>query len=273
MKATLREWRAHSTLPLLEFHLLWQHVLGVSRAWLIAHDTDVLDATQCKAYEAFEARRMAGEPMAYILGQREFLGRDFKVTPAVLIPRPETELLVECGLAAVAQRQTPHVLDLGTGSGVVAISMALARPDALVQATDQSDAALSVAQMNAQALGAKLLFSLGNWYDTCLEFTPFDVIVSNPPYIQLGDAHLACGDLRFEPQVALTDGSDGLSALRIIVQGAPARLAAGGSLIVEHGFDQASAVRALFRAQGFEQVASMCDLAGIERVTGGRLPA
>jgi release factor glutamine methyltransferase len=273
MDATLRARQGRSPLPLLEFHLLWQSVLGMPRAWLIAHDTDPLDPEQCRVYDALEARRVAGEPMAYILGSREFLGRDFRVTPDVLIPRPETELLVECGLRAVADRAAPRVLDLGTGSGIVAVSIALARPDARVQATDVSGGALAVAGMNADALGAKLLFSLGSWYDTSLCFTEFDLIVSNPPYIRADDDHLARGDLRFEPRAALTDGADGLAALRGIVDGAPLRLAAGGALCVEHGFDQASAVRALFQARGFRDVASLRDLAGIERVTWGRLPA
>lgn len=273
MKTTLRERREHSPLPLLEFHLLWQQVLGVSRAWLVAHDTDPLADASCQAYDALEARRVAGEPMAYILGYREFLGRDFRVTPDVLVPRPETELLVECGLAAVSDQAAPGILDLGTGSGIVGISMALARPDACVRVTDCSETALSVARMNARAMGAKLLFSLGNWYDSPLGSTAFDVIVSNPPYIPAGDAHLSCGDLRFEPRGALTDGAGGLSALRTIIQGASRHLSPGGALCVEHGFDQASAVRALFQAQGFASVASLRDLAGIERVTWGRLPA
>lgn len=273
MKTTLRERRKHSPLPLLEFHLLWQRVLGVSRAWLVAHDMDPLDEASCQAYDALEARRVAGEPMAYILGYREFLGRDFRVTPDVLVPRPETELLVECGLAAVSDRAAPRILDLGTGSGIVGISIALARPDACVRATDCSEAALSVARMNARTLGAKLLFSVGNWYDSSLDLAAFDVIVSNPPYIPAGDVHLSCGDPRFEPRGALTDGADGLSALRAIIQGAPRYLSAGGALCVEHGFDQAAAVRALFQKQAFRHVGSLRDLAGIERVTWGRLPA
>ncbi len=270
---TLREWRARSRLPLLEFHLLWQEVLGVSRAWLVAHELEPLDEARCLAYAALEARRLAGEPIAYILGRREFFGRDYRVTPDVLIPRPETELLVEQGLALIAGRQDPRVLELGTGSGAVAISLALARPDAQVQASDNSAAALAVAQANALRLGATLLFSLGNWYDIQLRSSCFDLIVSNPPYVASGDAHLTAGDLRFEPRAALTDEADGLSALRTIVQGAPRYLAAGGALCVEHGFDQSRQVRDLLRARGFEGVVSLQDLAGIERMTWGRLPA
>ncbi|MGB6242281.1 MAG: peptide chain release factor N(5)-glutamine methyltransferase [Castellaniella sp.] len=273
MARSLRDWLALSPLPRLEARLLWQQVLGVSRAWLIAHDADQPDAEQACAYQALEARRLAGEPMAYILGHREFWSRDFHVSPAVLIPRPDTELLVECGLQAIAGVPSPCVLDLGTGSGIVAISIALDRPDAQVRATDCSQAALDVAEMNARALGAKLLFSHGNWYDSQLDSEHYDLIVSNPPYIDSQDTHLVQGDLRFEPQGALTDGADGLSDLRCIVQGAVAHLRPGGALCVEHGWDQAAAVRALFHSSGFSDAVSLRDLAGIERVTWGRLPA
>ncbi|WP_323018314.1 peptide chain release factor N(5)-glutamine methyltransferase [Castellaniella sp.] len=273
MARSLRDWLAHSPLPHLESRLLWQQVLGVSRTWLITHDADLPDAGQAAAYQALEARRLAGEPIAYILGYREFWGRNFHVSPAVLIPRPDTELLVECGLQAIAGLPSPQVLDLGTGSGIVAISMALDRPDARVRATDCSLAALAVAEMNARALGAKLLFSHGNWYDSQLGSEQYDLIVSNPPYIDSQDTHLVQGDLRFEPQGALTDGADGLSDLHRIAQGAAAYLRSGGVLCVEHGWDQAAAVRALFQSSGFSDVASLRDLAGIERVTWGRLPA
>ncbi len=214
MTLTLRESLAASPLPRLEAHLLWQRVLGVTRAWLIAHDADPLDPARVAAYRALEARRAAGEPIAYILGHREFFGRDFQVTPAVLIPRPDTELLVECGLRAIRDVREPHVLDLGTGSGIVAVTLALERPDARVRATDLSAEALDVARKNARDLGAKLLFSHGNWYDTELGSARFDLIVSNPPYIDARDAHLGRGDLRFEPRGALTDEADGLRALR-----------------------------------------------------------
>lgn len=273
MTQTLRARHVASPLPLLEFHLLWQQVLGVSRAWLLAHDTDPLDAAACAAYDALEARRVAGEPMAYILGRREFFGHDFRVTPAVLIPRPETELLVECGLQAIEGLQAPRVLDLGTGSGAVAVSVALARPDARVCATDCSAAALAIATMNASALGATVQFLCGNWYDTLRPSMRFDLIVANPPYVASDDAHLSAGDLRFEPLCALTDGADGLSALRQIIRDAPHHLAEGGALCVEHGFDQAGAVRGLFLDSGFDAIDSLRDLAGVERVTRGRLAA
>ncbi len=272
MPDTLRDRIAASPLPRFEAHMLWQRVLGVPRSWLIAHDTDPLDPERVAAYEALEACRAAGEPMAYILGRREFLGRDFQVTPDVLIPRPETELLVEAALRALAGREAPRVLDLGTGSGAVAISIALARPDARVDATDLSAAALEVAAANARALGASLQFFHGNWYDSRLGLAQYDLIVSNPPYIRAGDPHLGQGDLRFEPAAALTDGADGLSALRAIAEGAPAHLAPSGAVCVEHGWDQAGAVRELLRRHGFADIASLRDLAGIERVTQGRLP-
>ncbi|MGB7522996.1 MAG: peptide chain release factor N(5)-glutamine methyltransferase [Castellaniella sp.] len=267
----MRAALAASPLPRLEAHLLWQRVLDVPRAWLIAHDADPLDPARVAAYQALEARRLAGEPIAYILGGREFFGRDFQVSPAVLIPRPDTELLVECGLRAIQAVRAPRVLDLGTGSGIVAVTLALERPDACVRATDLSAEALDVARKNARALGAQLWFSHGNWYDTELGSARFDLIVSNPPYIDAQDAHLGLGDLRFEPPGALTDGADGLQALRDIVQGAPDHLSPGGALCVEHGWDQAAAVRSLFLSRGFADVASERDLSGIERVTRGVL--
>ncbi|MDY0308291.1 MAG: peptide chain release factor N(5)-glutamine methyltransferase [Castellaniella sp.] len=273
MSLTLRESLVTSALPRLEAQLLWQRVLGVPRAWLIAHDTDPLDPAQVAAYRALEARRLAGEPIAYILGYREFFGRNFQVTPAVLIPRPDTELLVECGLRAIRDVRAPRVLDLGTGSGIVAVTLALERPDAQVRATDCSAQALDVARKNAGALGAKLWFSHGNWYDTDLGSGQFDLIVSNPPYIDARDGHLGRGDLRFEPLGALTDGADGLRDLRAIVRGAPDHLAPGGILCVEHGWDQAESVRSLLLDRRFDAVSSERDLSGIERVTQGRAPA
>lgn len=251
--------------------MLWQQVLGVARSWLVAHDTDPLDPACVAAYEVLEARRLAGEPMAYIVGQREFMGRAFRVTPDVLIPRPETECLVDVALDILADRPAPRVLDLGTGSGIVAISIALARPDAQVTATDLSAAALEVAEQNAQALGASLQFSHGNWYDSRLGSSRYDLIVSNPPYIHVRDPHLGQGDLRFEPPTALTDQADGLSALRTIIQGASRHLLPSGMVCVEHGWDQAVAVRELMQCCGFTDIASLRDLAGIERVTRGRL--
>lgn len=265
----LRGLAGRSPLPRLEFQMLWQRVLGVSRVWLVAHDTDPLDSEHVARFHDLEARRLAGEPMAYILGEREFFGRMFLVSPAVLIPRPDTELLVEIALRHLPSDRAPKVVDLGTGSGAIAISLALERPDADVYATDLSDEALLVAQANAGALAARVEFLRGNWYDALLGHKDFDVIVSNPPYIAVNDHHLKQGDVRFEPAAALTDGGDGLVDLADIVRGASARLRPGGALFMEHGWDQAAAVRGLLASAGFSRIASHQDLAGIERVTGG----
>lgn len=267
LRALLREGR----LPALEARMLWEHVLGVTRSWLVAHDDEIPEPASLRAYRELESRRLAGEPMAYILGKREFMGREFRVSPAVLIPRPETELLVETAIAALQGRDNPFVLDLGTGSGVIPVSIALARPDAHVVATDLSPEALAVAQGNAERLGARVEFREGSWYEALPPGMVFDVIVSNPPYIPQNDPHLAQGDLRFEPAMALTDGGDGLAAYRQIVPGAPARLRPGGHLFVEHGWDQAAALRELLQAAGFREIHSLPDLAGILRVSGGHL--
>ncbi|NYT85035.1 peptide chain release factor N(5)-glutamine methyltransferase [Pollutimonas harenae] len=258
-----------SSLPRLEVHMLWQHILQVSRAWLIAHDRDPLAPDTVARFLELQSRRLAGEPMAYILGHREFMGRDFLVGPGVLIPRPETELLVETALDYLQGLPAPRVLDLGTGTGAIAVSIALNVSGARVAATDLSADALVIARRNAQELGAEVEFFQGSWYDALVGHSGFDLIVSNPPYIAACDPHLGQGDLRFEPALALTDGSDGLSALRTIVQGAGARLKPGAALYLEHGWDQALAVRQLLQQAGFTQVASLQDLAGIERVTGG----
>ncbi len=262
---------ADSTLPRLEFQMLWQYVLDVPRVWLIAHDTDALSSVQVQQFRQLEARRLAGEPMAYIVGKREFMGHDFVVSPDVLIPRPETELLVETALTVLDGKPSAHVLDLGTGSGAVAISIALACPQAVVMATDLSQQALTVASKNAGRLGAVVRFAQGSWYDALTDNKGFDLIVSNPPYIAACDPHLAQGDVRHEPLGALTDHGDGLGAVRAIISGAQQWLKPGGALFLEHGWDQAAAVRELFEFSRFERVLSLKDLAGIERVTGGYL--
>jgi len=211
-----------------------------------------------------------GEPIAYLVGQREFYGLTFAVTRDVLIPRPETELLVELALERLPQNGA--VLDLGTGSGAVAVALAHGRPDAQVTAVDVSAAALALARRNAALNHVRVQFLQGDWYLAlgAQDVGQFDLIVANPPYIVAGDPHLKQGDLRFEPIGALTDHGDGLSALRTIVAGAPARLKSGGWLLMEHGYDQAAAVRELLTAQGFCEVQSWRDLAGIERVSGAR---
>lgn len=262
-----------SALPRLEAQMLLQHVLSVSRVWLITHDADPIEPQLLVQYHALAEQRLAGRPMAYLLGSREFMGHRFLVSPAVLIPRPETELLVETALAHLEQcdGSQPRVLDLGTGSGAIAISIALACGKAHVVATDVSDEALALAAQNACQLSARVEFSGGSWYHALSAQPVFDLIVSNPPYISANDPHLQQGDLRFEPVGALTDGADGLEALRAIVSGASEWLKAGGALWMEHGWDQASAVRELLQHAGFKQVESLPDLAGIERISGGYL--
>ncbi|VCU71108.1 Release factor glutamine methyltransferase [Pigmentiphaga humi] len=269
-----RELIASSGLPRPEAGLLLQRAARVSRTWLIAHDDEPLPEDAVRRFQDWAARRRAGEPVAYLLGEREFMSHAFTVTPAVLIPRPETELLVETALAHLAGRHAPRVLDLGTGSGAIAVSIALARPDAHVTATDSSAEALAVAAGNARRLGARVDFRQGSWYDALRDTPalPFDVIVSNPPYIASGDVHLSQGDLRFEPPQALTDRADGLQALRAIASGARPHLAPGGALWMEHGWDQAEDVRDMLRTGGFQEVASRRDLAGIERISGGEHP-
>ena len=271
MTALLRELLKEGRLPALESRMLWQHVLQVPRAWLIAHDDEPVSPEHLRAYRELEARRLAGEPMAYILGVREFMGHDFHVSSAVLIPRPETELLVETAVSIIRGKAAATVLDLGTGSGAIAISIALACPQASVFATDLSDEALAVARKNALALGAQLEFHQGSWFQALPADKVFDVIVSNPPYIPVGDPHLVQGDLRFEPTLALSDGRDGLEAYREIVSGAPSCLKPGGSLFMEHGLGQDGAVCDMLRKAGFRQVHSLPDLAGILRVSGGHL--
>lgn len=267
----LRDLLREGRLPVLEARMLLQEVLHVSRSWLIAHDDEALSEEQLRAYRGLENRRLAGEPMAYILGRREFMGHEFRVTPAVLIPRPETELLVEKAVSLIQEHPDSRVLDLGTGSGAIAISIALACSRARVVATDYSAEALEVARSNAQALGARVEFHQGSWYEALPEGKVFDLIVSNPPYIPMGDPHLAEGDLRFEPDIALTDGNDGLDAYRQIIAGAVRHLEPGGSLYVEHGLGQETAVCALLTKAGFQAVHSLPDLAGILRISGGHL--
>ena len=251
--------------------LLRRALDDVPRAWLIAHENDVPSPDQAKAFALLLQRRLSGEPVAYVLGEREFYGLNFIVTPQVLIPRPDTETLVEAALAHIPQ-QPCRVLELGTGSGAIAIVIAKHRPLASVTAIDNSQSALDVAGGNARKLGAdNVRLKLSHWF-SALAGETFDVIISNPPYIAADDPHLAQGDLRFEPASALVGGRDGLDDIRLIVSTAPEHLAAGGWLLLEHGYDQAEAVAKLLRAAGFGEVASVADLAGVLRVTQGRLP-
>jgi release factor glutamine methyltransferase len=253
----------------IEAQCLLQAALQVNRAYLLTHPEQQLDSEQQARYIMLLERRLGGEPIAYILGEREFYGLNFKVTPNTLIPRPDTELLVELALQRIPQRSAFRVLDMGTGSGAIALSIAHARPDAEVMAVDASRDALNVADENAQRLklgNVRLLHS--DWFST-LPGERFDLIVSNPPYIAATDTHLTQGDLRFEPCSALVSGMGGLGDIHRIVAGAKAHLNDEGWLLLEHGYDQAEQVRALLRQAGFSEVFSARDLAGIERVTGG----
>jgi len=265
---------AMAGLPTLEARMLLTHVTGLSRTQLITRDGEHLTPAQRDTLATLLARRLAGEPMAYLLGEREFFGRPFHVTPDVLIPRPDTEVAVEAVLARLTSVRAPRVLDLGTGSGALAVTIACERTDADVWATDISEGALAVAQGNARLLGAaNMHFLISDWYTALPADLQFDLIVSNPPYIAAGDPHLGEGDLRFEPIDALTDHGDGLTDLAAIIAGAAARLRPGGWLLLEHGYDQAEATRALLEQSGFAEVFSARDLGGHERCTGGRLGA
>jgi len=253
----------------LDAELLLAHVLGVSRARLYAWPEHEPEPMQREAFDRLVAARERGEPIAYLTGRREFWSLDLAVTPDVLIPRHETELLVELALDRIARDRDVRVADLGTGSGAIALALARERPLARVTATDASAAALDVARRNAARLGiGNVAFAVGDWY-AALGDARFDLIVSNPPYIAAGDAHLAQGDLRFEPAAALASGADGLDAIRRIVADAPEHLADGGALLLEHGFDQSLRVRALLDAAGFQNVTSVSDNGGHERVTLG----
>lgn len=256
----------------LDAQALLTHVLGRPRSWLIAHDGDELPETELQRYEALVRRRAAGEPFAYLVGEKEFWGLTLQVGPGVLVPRPDTETLVEWALEVLQGRQAPRVVDLGTGSGAIALALKHARPDARVCAADLSPEALAIARANARRLGLEADFRTGHWWQAFGEdpAARFDLVVSNPPYIAEGDPHLPA--LRHEPGMALTSGPDGLDAIRAIVAGATARLASGGWLLFEHGHDQAAAVRALLEDAGFRDAGTRRDLGGNERCTGARRP-
>ena len=255
-----------------EANLLCQQVLNVNRAWLISHETDALEVSQQAALEALVQRRLNGEPMAYILGSREFYGLQLKTTSATLIPRPDTETLVEAALAKIPQNASLNVLDLGTGTGAVALAIASERPQAKVIAVDASLEALKVATENTQSLNlCNVRLIKSNWF-SALAREKFDVIVSNPPYIAKDDEHLKKGDLRFEPLSALASGADGLDDIRKIIQATPDYLNPNGWLMLEHGYNQADAVATLLNARGFSKVAHAKDIAGTLRVTFGRSP-
>ncbi|SFL76546.1 peptide chain release factor N(5)-glutamine methyltransferase [Rugamonas rubra] len=273
--ASIASLQVQNALDPLDNRILLCHALGLSRVGLITQSERLLTEDEARRLAALLARRLAGEPIAYIVGRREFFGLPFEVTPAVLIPRPDTELLVELALERLPTGG--RLLDMGTGSGAIAVALAHNRRDAAITALDVSTEALAVAGRNAASNGVALRLLHSDWYaalegDNGGGDEVFDLIVSNPPYIASGDRHLAEGDLRFEPVGALTDHADGLAALRRIAAGAPRHLVAGGWLLMEHGYDQSAAVRELLRTQGYTEVQSWRDLAGIERVSGGRVP-
>ena len=253
----------------LDAQLLLAHRLGRTRSWLIAHDDADLDARTEAAFRADMAQRADGVPLAYLVGEREFHGLRLAVGPEVLVPRPDTELLVDWALEQMAGRVRPQVLDLGTGSGAIAVAIAHARPDARVTATDIDDRALTVARGNARAHGVTIDWRQGSWWDA-VPTGRFALVVSNPPYIAGDDPHLAA--LIHEPALALTPGGDGLGALRAIITGAGPHVEPGGMVLLEHGHDQAAAVRQLLLAASFVDVDTRRDLAGHERCSGGRRP-
>jgi release factor glutamine methyltransferase len=259
---------AEPLLPASEARSLLAAVLRTSREQLIAHPELPVSPPAQQAYEALVARRQSGEPLAYLLGEKEFYGRPFRVTPDVLVPRPDTETLVEVALACLRGYTAPRILDLGTGSGCVAITLQLERPDASVIATDVSAAALAVAGANEQSLKASVTFLQGDWFRALTPGVEFDLIVSNPPYVAAADPHLSA--LRYEPGLALTDGGDGLQCLSTLIAGASAHLRAGGWLVLEHGYDQAAAITTRMRDAGFQEVTVYRDAGGHTRVTAGR---
>lgn len=259
-------------LDLTDSRLLLLHALGqprAGRAWLLAHDTDLVSEAVNTSLQGYVARRLAGEPVAYIVGHKEFYGLNLQVNSDVLVPRPDTETLVDWALDVLEPTPDARVVDLGTGSGAIALALKATRPALQVEAVDYSHAALAVAQANAQRLGLAVTFSQGSWLSGTEGV--FQAIVSNPPYIREDDEHLPA--LRFEPRQALTAGNDGLDDIRTIIDQAKTRLQPGGWLLLEHGYDQAADVRALLEAAGFTNVQSRQDLAGIERCSGGQWTA
>ncbi len=305
MQPTIAQALASARLDTVDARVLLRHACGVDDAYLIAHADETLSAAHHAVYSALVARRAAGEPVAYITGTREFFSLEFKVTPEVLIPRPETELLVEIALERLSPDRAYRVLDLGTGSGCIAIAIAKHRPRAQVVAVDSSAAALDVACANARRLlracsiststlalphqgggdpngctetpsplmgeggdGGDLSLLQSDWF-AALGEQRFDLIVANPPYVAKDDPHLNAGDLRFEPATALVAGGDGLSRIRAIVASAPLYLNRDGWLVFEHGYDQAARCRELLAEGGFNEVFSRADLAGVQRVSGG----
>jgi release factor glutamine methyltransferase len=269
IRQATQQLAASSPSPRLDAEVLLMHITGLARTALITHAQELLLPENEKRLHALLARRAHGEPVAYLTGKREFWSLDLCVTPDVLIPRPETELLVEQALAHIPDDAEWTVADLGTGSGAIALAIATERPHCHLIATDNAAAALAVARANATRLGiARVEFRQGEWLKP-LAGMRFDVIVSNPPYVRANDPHLTQGDVRFEPESALVAGADGLDAIRRITADAVSGLRPGGWLLFEHGYDQAQAVRTLLETHGYDRIASCRDTAGHERVTAG----
>ena len=266
----LRE--AVAVLDRADAEALLLHALGRDRAWLFAHGREPVPAAAAERFRALVQRRRDGEPVAYLTGRRGFWTLDLAVSRATLIPRPETELLVELALARVDRAPGRAIADLGTGSGAIALALASERPQARVVAVDASGPALEVARANALSHDLpQVAFRQGSWLEP-LAGECFDLTASNPPYIAASDPHLGQGDLRFEPRSALAAGADGLDDIRSIVDGAPGHLLPGGWLLLEHGLEQGPAVAELLRARGFEKVETWQDLEARDRVSGGRWP-
>jgi release factor glutamine methyltransferase len=267
--ARARERLAGADSASLDAEVLLCHVLERPRAWLFAHRDDTVDENDRNRFEAQLERRAAGEPVAYLVGFREFWSLSFEVTPDVLIPRPETELLVEAALERLPTDQAARVADLGTGSGAIAIAIAHQRPLCDVHATEVEEAALAVARRNGEQLVAgRVAFHRGSWLEPLSG--RFDVVVSNPPYVAADDPHLSEGDCRYEPAGALTPGGDGLAAIKEIASSALNYLEHGGWLVLEHGYEQGAAVRAVLEEHGYRAIETLQDLAGLDRVTLGR---
>lgn len=262
--------RPVSDTALLEAEILLSKILAKDRAYLRAWPEKELTTGQIESYNALVLERQQGKPLAYIIGSREFWSKEFLVSPAVLIPRPDTELLIELSLKLIPKNLPCNIIDLGTGSGVIAITLAVERPNAQIFACDLSLEALEIAKINAVKHKVETIqFYHSHWFDNISD-GKFSLIVSNPPYLAEGDDHLSQGDLRFEPQIALVADQDGLSDIRLIAKTARNRLENGGNLVMEHGYDQSKAVQNIFHQFGYQDIRTHTDLAGHPRVTSGQ---